>query len=62
MLRSVTKLLCTQVLIIGIKSIQQPTQSHYSNYPQDTIVIAEEIENVHTEFVFSVILDSSSDM
>ena len=30
MLGAVTKLSCTQVLIIGIKSIQQPTQSHYS--------------------------------
>ena len=30
MLGSVTKLSCTQVLIIGIKSIQQPTQSHYT--------------------------------
>ena len=28
-LESVTKLSCTQVLIIGIKPIQQPTQSHY---------------------------------
>ena len=33
-----------------------------SNYPQDTIVVAEEIEDVHTEFVSRVILDASSDM
>ena len=32
------------------------------NYPQDTIVVAEEIEGVHTEFVSRVILDASSDM
>ena len=37
-LGSVIKLSCTQVLIIGIKSIQQPTQSDYTKDTTNALV------------------------
>ena len=48
-----------------VSSMQEGTLTSsmgFSDHPSDTIIVAEEIEDVHTEFVSRIILDASYDI